>query len=120
MAIVEPETSSDGIVKVFVCSGEWKSQCRAGRPRVLFEIRQLIREMSLANPLWGAPRILGELLKLGIDVGQTSVAKYMTRRTRPPSRGWKTFVSFPIGALGLLYVGDALRSLRGLDEGHNA
>jgi len=56
------------------------------------EIRQLIREMSIANPLWGAPRIHGELLKIGIDVGQTSVAKYMARRRGPPSQGWKTFV----------------------------
>jgi hypothetical protein len=48
--------------------------------------------MSVANPLWGAPRIHGELLKLGIDVGQTTVAKYMTRRRRPPSQGWKTFL----------------------------
>jgi hypothetical protein len=55
------------------------------------EVRRLIREMSLANPLWGAPRIHGELLKLGIDVGQT-VAKYMARRRRPPSQGWKTFL----------------------------
>ncbi len=56
------------------------------------EIRRLIRDMSLANPLWGAPRIHGELLKLGIDVGQTSVAKYMARRRRPPSQGWATFL----------------------------
>ena len=56
------------------------------------EIRQLIRDMSLANPLWGAPRIHGELLKLGIDVEQTSVAKYMASRRRPPSQGWTTFV----------------------------
>ena len=48
--------------------------------------------MSLANPLWGAPRVHGELLKLGIDVGQTSVAKYMARRRGPPSQGWKTFL----------------------------
>src|SRR5262249_30057670 len=48
--------------------------------------------MSVANPLWGAPRIHGELLKLGIDVGQTTVAKYMARRRRPPSQGWKTFL----------------------------
>ena len=48
--------------------------------------------MSIANPLWGAPRIHGELLKLGIDVGQTSVAKYMVRTRRPPSQGWKTFL----------------------------
>jgi transposase InsO family protein len=59
---------------------------------VPLEIRQLIREMSLANPLWGAPRIHGELLKLGIAVGQTSVAKYMARRRRPPSQGWRTFL----------------------------
>ena len=56
------------------------------------EVRQLIREMSLANPFWGAPRIHGELLKLGIDMGQTSVAKYMARRKRPPSQGWRTFL----------------------------
>jgi hypothetical protein len=53
----------------------WKSRRRGGRPTVPAEIRKLIREMSIANPLWGAPRIHGELLKLGIDVGQTSVAK---------------------------------------------
>jgi hypothetical protein len=50
------------------------------------EIRQLIREMSMANPLWGAPRIRGELLKLGMDVGQITVAKYMAKRRRPPSQ----------------------------------
>jgi transposase InsO family protein len=56
------------------------------------EIRRLIREMSIANPLWGAPRIHVELLKLGVDIGQTSVAKYMARRRAPPSQGWKTFL----------------------------
>ena len=56
------------------------------------DIRRLIRAMSLANPLWGAPRIHGELLKLGIDIGQTSVAKYMARRRRPPSQGGRTFL----------------------------
>jgi len=59
---------------------------------VPLEIRQLIREMSLANPLWGAPRIHGELLKLGIAIGQTSVAKYMARRRGSPSQGWRTFL----------------------------
>ena len=63
-----------------------------GRPKTPLEIRYLIREMSLANPLWGAPRIHGELLKLGIDVGQTIVAKYIARGRRPPSQGWKTFL----------------------------
>src|SRR5262245_29003548 len=70
----------------------WKSRPRGGRPRAPTDIRRLIREMSIANPLWGAPRIHGELLKLGIDVGQTTVAKYMARRRRPPSQGWKTFL----------------------------
>jgi hypothetical protein len=70
----------------------WKSQPRGGRPRTPADIRQLIRDMSVANPLWGAPRIHGELLKLGIDVGQTTVAKYMARRRQPPSQGWKTFL----------------------------
>jgi transposase InsO family protein len=59
---------------------------------VAVEVRQLIRDMSLANPLWGAPRIHGELLKLSVDIGQTSVAKYMAKRRRPPSQGWKTFL----------------------------
>jgi hypothetical protein len=59
---------------------------------VPLEIRRLVREMSIANPLWGAPRIHGGLLKLGIDIGQTSVAKYMVRRRAPPSQGWKTFL----------------------------
>ena len=57
------------------------------------EIRKLIRKISIANPLWGAPRIHGELLKLGIDIGQTSVAKYMATRRGPPSQGWKAFLS---------------------------
>ena len=70
----------------------FRSRPRSGRPKTPLEIRQLIRDMSVANPLWGAPRIHGELLKLGIDVGQTTVAKYMAKRRRPPSQGWRTFL----------------------------
>jgi transposase InsO family protein len=70
----------------------WKSRPRGGRPPVPLEIRRLIHEMSIANPLWGAPRIHGELLKLDIAIGQTSVAKYMAKRRGPPSQGWKTFL----------------------------
>ena len=70
----------------------FRSRPRSGRPKTPLEIRQLIRDMSVANPLWGAPRIHGELLKLGIDVGQTTVAKYMARGRRPLSQGWKTFL----------------------------
>ena len=75
-----------------------------GRPTVPLEIRQLIREMSLANPLWGAPRIHGELLKLGIAIGQTSVAKYMARRPGRPSQGWKTFLRNHADGIDLFVV----------------
>src|SRR5208282_2679319 len=65
----------------------------AGRPPLDSEIRDLIRQMSMANPLWGAPRIHGELLMLGIEVAQSTVAKYMVPRSqRPPSQSWKTFL----------------------------
>jgi hypothetical protein len=81
------------------------------------EVRQLIREMSIANPLWGAPRIHGELLNLGIDVGQTTVAKYMAKRRRPPSQGWKTFLhnhADDIAAMDLFVVPTvSFRLLRG-------
>jgi hypothetical protein len=92
LAIVEPRTVVRWYRAGFRWFWRWKSQSPSGRPRVPIETRRLIREMSLANPLWGAPRIHGELLKLGIDVGQTSVAKYMARRRRPPSQGWETFL----------------------------
>jgi hypothetical protein len=92
LVIIEPETVIRWHRAGFRSFWRWKSRCRGGRPKVALEIRQLIRAMSLANPLWGAPRIHGELLKLGIDVGQTSVAKYMARHRRPPSQGWKAFL----------------------------
>ena len=92
LVIIEPKTVIRWHRAGFRLFWRWKSRCRGGRPKVALEIRQLIRAMSLANPLWGAPRIHGELLKLGIDVGQTSVAKYMARHRRPPSQGWKTFL----------------------------
>jgi hypothetical protein len=92
LAVVRPETVVRWHRAGFRAYWRWKSKPRSGRPKVPFEIRQLIRDMSVANPLWGAPRIHGELLKLGIDIGQTSVAKYMARRRRPPSQGWSTFL----------------------------
>src|SRR4029077_5699521 len=96
----------------------WKSRRRLGRPAVPAEIRQLIREMSLVNPLWGAPRLHAELLKLGIDVGQTSVAKYMARRRGSPSQGWKTFLrnhADGIAAMDLFVVSTvSFRLLNGL------
>jgi hypothetical protein len=92
LAIVRPDTVIRWHRAGFRSYWRWKSRHRCGRPAVPLEIRRLIREMSLANPLWGAPRIHGELLKLGIDIGQTSVANYMARRRAPPSQGWKTFL----------------------------
>ena len=79
LAIVRPDTVVRWHRAGFRCYWRWKSRSRPGRPAVPAEIRQLIRQMSVANPLWGAPRIHGELLKLGIDIGQTSIAKYMAR-----------------------------------------
>ena len=83
LKIVKPETVIRWHRAGFRAYWRWKSK---GRPKTPLELSHLIREMSLANPLWGAP-----LLKLGIDVGQTTVAKYMARRRRPPSQ-WKTFL----------------------------
>ena len=71
---------------------ENRSRSRGGRPQVETDLRVLIRRMSIENPFWGAPRIHGELLKLGLDVAQSSVAKYMVRRPGRPSQGWCTFL----------------------------
>jgi len=92
LKILKPATVISWHRAGFRAYWRWKSRPRGGRPAVSSEVRQLVREMSMANPLWGAPRIHGELLKLGINVGQTTVAKYMARRRRPPSQGWKTFL----------------------------
>jgi hypothetical protein len=103
LKIIRPETLIRWHRAGFRAFWRWKSRPRGGRPRTPADIRRLIREMSVANPLWGAPRIHGELLKIGIDVGQTTVAKYMARRRRPPSQGWKT-LQFPdvIGTIEVL------------------
>jgi hypothetical protein len=79
LVILKPETVIRWHRAGFRLFWRWRSRSHGGRPKVPHEIRQLIREMSLANPLWGAPRIHGELLKLSIAIGQTSVAKYMAR-----------------------------------------
>ena len=69
-----------------------KSRGRPGRPRVCRELRELIRRMSKENPLWGAPRIHGEVLKLGFEIAESTVSKYMIRRRGPPSQTWRTFL----------------------------
>src|SRR6202007_755512 len=92
LKVLQPETVIRWHRAGFRAYWRWKSGPRGGRPKTPVDVRQLILEMSVANPLWGARRIHGELLKLGIDVGQTTVAKYMAKRRRPPSQGWKTFL----------------------------
>jgi hypothetical protein len=76
----------------FAPLSRWKLNSRGGRPRIEMELRALIRQMSTENQLWGAPRIHGELLKLGFSVAQSTVATYMVKRRGPPSQGWKTFL----------------------------
>jgi transposase InsO family protein len=92
VTIVQPETIMRWHRAGFRLYWRWKSRSRGGRPKVPVEIRRLIRDMSLANRLWGAPRIHGELLKLGIEVAQSTVAKYMARSGRGSSQTWKTFL----------------------------
>ena len=91
--IVQPKTVVAWHRRGFRLYWRWKSRQRGpGRPKVSPEVRALVRKMSLSNPGWGAPRIHGELLKLGIDIGATSVGKYMIRRRKPPSQAWRTFL----------------------------
>jgi len=90
--IIKPETLVRWHRAGFRCYWRWKSRRRGGRPQIDTELRVMIRRMSVENPLWGSPRIHGELLKLGVAVAQSSVAKYMVRRRGPPSQGWRTFL----------------------------
>ena len=91
--IVRPETVLAWHRRGFRLFWTWRSRRRLGRPGVPANVRQLIRTMAEANPLWGAPRIHGELLKLGIGVSQATVPKYMPRHRRPPSQTWRTFLA---------------------------
>lgn len=79
----------------------WARKCRRrpGRPGVDPELLKLIRRMASANPLWGAPRIHGELLKLGIDVSERTVSRHMPKRRKPPSQTWRTFLDNHVGEL---------------------
>jgi transposase InsO family protein len=105
--IIRPETLVRWHRAGFRRYWRWKSRSLGGRPQIDTELRALIRQMSIENPLWGAPRIHGELLKLGIDVAQSSVAKYMIQRPGPPSQGWGSFLrnhAPDIAAMDLLIV----------------
>src|ERR1700736_2681347 len=90
--IVQPETVIRWHRRGFRAYWRWKSRHVGGRPKIDCEMRAPIRRMSRENPLWGAPRIHGELLMLGIEVAESTVGRYMVRRRRPPSQGWKTFL----------------------------
>jgi hypothetical protein len=92
VAIVQPETLVRWHRAGFRRYWRWKSNSRGGRPRIEIELGALIRRMSTENQLWGAPRIHGELLKLGFSVAQSTVAKYMVKRREPPSQGWQSFL----------------------------
>jgi transposase InsO family protein len=92
ITIVSPETLVRWHRAGFRCYWRWKSLSLGGRPQIDTDLRALIRRMSIENPLWGAPRIHGELLKLGYEVAQSSVAKYMIKRCGPPTQGWRTFL----------------------------
>lgn len=89
--IVQPETVIRWHRQGFRYYWHWKSRGR-GRPKIDAEIRSLIQRMCRANSLWGAPRIHGELLKLGIDVSEATVSKYMVKRRGPPSQTWRAFL----------------------------
>src|ERR1700751_4806466 len=92
ITIIRPETLVRWHRSGFRRYWRWKSRSLGGRPQIAADLRALIRRMSAENPLWGAPRIHGELLKLGFEVAQSSVAKYMVNRCGPPSQGWRTFL----------------------------
>jgi hypothetical protein len=108
MVLVNPATVVQWHRQGFRLFWRWRS--RSGRPSVDREVSKLIRQISSANPLWGAPRIHGELLKLGIEVSQATVAKYTVRRRGRPSPTWRSFLrnqAAGIGAIDMFVVASA-------------
>src|SRR5215831_12828972 len=92
LSIVRPETVVRWHRKGLAHYWGWRSRSPGGRPRIAREVRELIRRMSFENPLWGATKIHGELLKLGIAVAQSTVSVYMVPRRDRPLQTWKTFL----------------------------
>jgi Homeodomain-like domain len=92
ITVIKPETVIRWHRRGFRAYWRRKSRRVGGRPPIDSEVRALIRRMSGENPLWGAPRVHGELLMLGIEVAESTVGRYMVRGRRPPSQGWKTFL----------------------------
>jgi len=99
LVLVQPATVVAWHRSGFRLFWTWRSRHRTGRPTVPADVIALIRTMSYANPLWEAPRIHGELRKLGIVLTQSTVAKYMLRRRRPPSQTWRTFLANHVGQI---------------------
>jgi hypothetical protein len=93
LTIVKPATVLRWHRQGFALYWRWKSRKRGGRPRTDTEIRTLIRQMARDNVGWGAPRIHGELLKLGFVVSEATVSRTMPRRSVPPSQTWRTFLA---------------------------
>jgi len=93
LIIVKPETVIAWHRQAFCFYWRWLSRRKSiGRPRVLAEVRTLIKQMAQANPLWGAPRIHGELQNLGLEVSERTVSRLMPRRREAPSQRWRTFL----------------------------
>jgi hypothetical protein len=100
--IIQPDTIVRWHRAGFRSYWRWKSRLRGGRPKVPAEVRSLIRRMSLESSLWGAPRIHGELLKLGIEVAQSTVAKYMAKHRPGSGQTWKTFLRNHVAGIGAM------------------
>jgi transposase InsO family protein len=92
LTIVQPDTVIGWHRSGWRLYWRWRSRPGLGRPPVSVEIRSLIRQMSRDNRLWGAPRIHGEILKLGYDICETTIAKYMVRHPGPSAQSWRTFI----------------------------
>src|SRR5947209_9383140 len=104
VTIIRPETVVRWHRKGFVASWRWRSRSLGGRPRIAKEVRDLIRRMSFENPLWGVTKIHGELLKLGIEVAQSTVSIYMVPRQDRPLQTWKTNHIEGIASIDLFVV----------------
>jgi hypothetical protein len=94
VVIVQPDTAVRCHRESFRLYWRWKSRSSGGRPSISRELRCLVQSSSssLTNPLWGAPRNHGKLLKLGVDMAQSTVAKYTVRGRPPPGQNWKTLL----------------------------
>ncbi len=100
LMIVKPETVIAWHRQAFRFYWRWLSQRKSvGRPTVAAEVRTLIKQMAQANPLWGAPRIHGELQKLGLEISERTVSRLIPRRRKPPSQTWRTFLDNHLGEI---------------------